>query len=68
MYEITGLFKETYYRAATLANGESAIRGSGIWPIDPLRFPEHEYVAGDALNSDSERETDSVTNDCKYKR
>lgn len=56
MYELTGLFRDAYYRAATLATAEGAFRGSGIWPIDPLRFPEHEYAAADALNSDCEDE------------
>lgn len=58
IYEIPTLFKDSYYRAATLGNAESAFRGSGIWPIDILRFPEHAYAAADALNSGSDPEND----------
>jgi len=38
---------------------EGAFCGAGIWPIDPLRFPEHKYAAADALNADEEDEDES---------
>lgn len=56
IYQISTLFKDSYYKAATLGNAESAFRGTDIWPIDMLRFPEHAYAAADAMNAGSEAE------------
>lgn len=58
IYQIATLFRDGYYKAATLGNAKSAFHGTGIWPIDLLHFPEHAYTAADAMKSGSEAEND----------
>lgn len=49
-FQIAGLFKEAYGKAATVQNGCNGFKSTGIWPLNPEIFPDYMYEPAETTN------------------
>lgn len=49
-FQIAGLFKEAYGKAATVQNGCHGFKSTGIWPLNSEIFPDYMYEAAETTN------------------
>lgn len=60
-YQVAGLFKEAYDKAATLSNAQSGFLKTGIYPLNADIFPDHLFAP--AETTDTPEETLEVAED-----
>lgn len=49
-YDVSKLIGKAWGKAASISNGVSALRSTGIFPYDPSTIPEHYFSLSDALH------------------
>lgn len=51
-FQIASLFGKAYLKASTMTTAISGFRATGIWPVDPKIFKEHDFLASAATDID----------------
>ncbi|KAI4460649.1 hypothetical protein MML48_5g00008303 [Holotrichia oblita] len=51
-HQVSALIGRAWGRAATVANGVSAMKCTGIYPYDPSAIPDHYFSITDSINND----------------
>lgn len=51
-YQVTGIFKEAYLRAATVKNGQSGFASTGIFPLNENVFPDWMFAPANVTENE----------------
>lgn len=49
-FQVTGLLREAYGRAASISIAENAFKSSVIWPVNRHIFQDHNFIVSNSLN------------------
>lgn len=61
LFQVSQIFTPAYRRAATLENAASGFKNTGIWPVNRHIFRDHEFAAGNNLQTNTTHVTSLVS-------